>query len=263
MDMSTHHAKADIPVIDFSHWLNSKSKASQLSAAKSLIKAFQTFGFAYITNHNLPPDIINTAFATSKRLFSLDHETKMLAPHPDGPQVHRGYSHPRLEKVSQYAGGVEEVGEKLSATVDCKESYEIGSEENDEQPNVWLPEESLLGFMHFTTRLYWECEKLARAVLQAVAMGIGLEDAGVLTSCHSGLNYQLRLLHYPPIAAGELERGRVARMPAHRDWSSITLLFQDDCGGLEVEDPRDPGRFIPVTPVKNACVVNVGDLLMR
>lgn len=94
-------------------------------------------------------------------------------------------------------------------------------------------------------------------------MGIGLEDAGVLTMCHSGHNNQLWLLHYPQVAAGEVESGRVARMPAHSDWSSITLLFQDDCGGLEVEDPHAPGTFIPVTPVKNACVVNVGDLLMR
>lgn len=187
----------------------------------------------------------------------------MRAPHPDGPQVHRGYSHPGLEKVSQYAGGEEKVAEKLRETVDCKESYEIGSEENGEQPNVWLPEESLPGFRDFTTKFYWECEKLAREVLEAVAMGIGLEDAGVLTRCHSGHNNQLRLLHYPQIAAGEVENGRVARMPAHSDWSSITLLFQDDCGGLEVEDPHAPGRFIPVTPVKNACVVNVGDLLMR
>lgn len=134
--------KSEIPVIDFSPWLNSKSKASQLSVAKDLISAFQTVGFAYIIKHNLPPNLINDAFHASKRLFSLDHETKMLAPHPDGPQVHRGYSHPGLEKVSQYAGGEEEVGEKLRETTDCKESYEIGSEENGEQPNVWLQEES-------------------------------------------------------------------------------------------------------------------------
>jgi isopenicillin N synthase-like dioxygenase len=41
------------------------------------------------------------------------------------------------------------------------------------------------------------------------------------------------------------------------------MLFQDDCGGLEVEDVNNPGQFIPATPVKNAIVMNVGDLLQR
>jgi isopenicillin N synthase-like dioxygenase len=111
---------------------------------------------------------------------------------------------------------------------------------------------------------YWRCEEVAKVVLRALALGIGLEDGGAgLAGCHSGVNNQLRLLHYPAVAAAELESGRVARMPAHSDWSSITLLFQDECGGLEVEDPQRPGEFVPVAPIEGACVVNVGDLLMR
>ncbi|CAG7962487.1 unnamed protein product [Penicillium nalgiovense] len=39
---------------------------------------------------------------------------------------------------------------------------------------------------------------------------------------------QLRLLHYPPIPAEAIETERAARCPAHTDWSSITLVFQDD-----------------------------------
>lgn len=37
------------------------------------------------------------------------------------------------------------------------------------------------------------------------------------------------------------------------------MLFQDDCGGLEVEDINNPGQFIPATPFENAIVINVGD----
>jgi isopenicillin N synthase-like dioxygenase len=60
-----------------------------------------------------------------------------------------------------------------------------------------------------------------------------------------------------------IEEGKMARMPAHTDWSSMTMLFQDDCGGLQVEDPNVPGKFIGVEPVEGALVMNVGDLLMR
>jgi len=255
---------ADIPIIDFANLTtNIDDPSSRLSVAKSLVAACQQVGFAYITNHSLPPTLLNEAFQTSKALFALDHDAKMQAPHPKGSWVHRGYSHPGQEKVSQYAGGDANIGEQLREVADCKESYEIGSENNAEQPNVWLPEETLPGFRERMSAFYWQCNEVAQVVLQTLALGVGSEDAEHLTGHHSGLNNQLRLLHYPPIAATELESGRAARMPAHSDWSSITLLFQDECGGLEVENPKRSGEFIPVAPVEGACVVNVGDLLMR
>lgn len=52
-------------------------------------------------------------------------------------------------------------------------------------------------------------------------------------------------------------------MPAHSDWGTITMLFQDDSGGLQVEDPNRQGHFVDATPMTNALVMNVGDLLMR
>lgn len=137
----------------------------------------------------------------------------------------------------------------------------MGSENNPDQPNQWIPDEVLPGFRDFMNRFYWECFTAASDILRALAVGIGLEDADHILKLHSGHNNQLRLLHYPPIPAMALESQTTARMPAHCDWSSITLLFQDECGGLEVEDPQNPGIFIPATPIKNAIVMNVGDLL--
>ena len=255
-----------IPVVDFSRWNNSSSKDEQLAVAKELTEACRSVGFVYIINHGLPQNLLDQAFDTGKRLFALRHEEKMQAPHPPGPEVHRGYSHRGLEKVSQYMGGKEdddEVGEALREITDCKESYEIGSQDDKLQPNVWLPENTLPGFRDFTQMFYWECHKVALSVLRALALGIGLEDMDFFEQFHSGNNCQLRLLHYPPIPAADIVTKRVARMPAHTDWSTITMLFQDDCGGLEVEDPHTPGKFVPATPMPGACVMNVGDMLMR
>ena len=139
----------------------------------------------------------------------------------------------------------------------------MGGELDTEQPNVWIPEETLPGFREFMTKFYLECFDVAGDILRAIALGIGLEDEDHLLKLHGGQNNQLRLLHYPPVPAEALESKRMARMPAHTDWSSITMLFQDDCGGLEIEDIHSPGEFIPATPVKNAIVMNVGDLLQR
>lgn len=41
------------------------------------------------------------------------------------------------------------------------------------------------------------------------------------------------------------------------------MLFQDDCGGLEFEDPNDTGLFVPATPITGALALNIGDMLQR
>ena len=46
-----------------------------------------------------------------------------------------------------------------------------------------------------------------------------------------------------------------------RDYGTVTLLFQDDRGGLEVLSPK--GGFVPATPIPDTIVVNAGDLLQR
>ncbi|PYI12419.1 thymine dioxygenase [Aspergillus sclerotiicarbonarius CBS 121057] len=252
-----------IPVVDFSSWYNTQDESSRQRVAHELVEACQEVGFVYIVNHSLSETILNAAFDWMKRLFELSDEEKMQAPHPEGWAVHRGYSWPGLEKVSQVmsSGDDEEVRKKLREIPDVKEIYDIGSEENSAQPNQWIPKETLPGFRAFMVRFYWECNKVGCEILRALATGLDLEDECYLTKRHSGYNNQLRLLHYLPVPAEDLERERTARCPAHTDWSSITMLFQDDCGGLEVEDVSRPGIFVPAAPLKNAIVMNVGDLL--
>ena len=46
-----------------------------------------------------------------------------------------------------------------------------------------------------------------------------------------------------------------------QDYGSITLLFQDSRGGLQVKSPQ--GTFVNATPVEGTIVVNAGDLLAR
>ncbi|KAI0005240.1 thymine dioxygenase [Xylariaceae sp. FL0662B] len=256
--------KGTIPVIDFSAWPKESTKDKK-HIASELTNACRRVGFAYIINHRVSNELLEEAFGWSKKLFDLPEERKMLAPHPPGPYIHRGYSWPGLEKVSQdiIKDGDDKREAENRKVSDVKESYEIGSENFELQPNVWLPEEVLPGFRSFMTEFYWKCFEAAKELLRALAIGIGLDDEDFFLRFHSGENNQLRLLHYPPVEVGKLSSSTIARMPAHSDWGTITMLFQDRCGGLQVEDPNKPGSFIDATPMKNALVVNVGDLLMR
>ncbi|RMX46421.1 hypothetical protein pdam_00000618 [Pocillopora damicornis] len=71
----------------------------------------------------------------------------------------------------------------------------------------------------------------------------------------------LRLLHYPPLPDKyNIKPGQV-RCGEHSDYGSITLLFQDEIGGLEVL-PVD-GKYTPAVPIPKTVLVNIGDLMQR
>lgn len=146
-----------------------------------------------------------------------------------------------------------------------QESYEVGSEHNSAQPNIWLPEETLPGYREFSTKFYWELNKAAQTILEAISFGLSLpnDEKNDFLQLHSGHNNQLRYLHYPPVETEKIERKVIGRMPAHQDWSSFTMLFQDDVGGLELEHPHHRGTFLAAKPIPGACVVNIGDMLQR
>ncbi|KIW52346.1 hypothetical protein PV05_07988 [Exophiala xenobiotica] len=262
---SAHASPANIPIVDLRSFSSPDSTTEdRRTAAEELVKACREVGFVYIQNHGVPQEELNRAFEVSKKFYDLPTEAKLKAPHPPGWAVHRGYSWPGLEKVSNVLSKTddEESVKQLRETQDFKESYEVGSENNPNQPNVWPPDDVMPEWRPFMTSFYWTCFEAAKRILRALALGIGLEEDHLLRY-HSGDYNQLRLLHYPPVPAQAIEGGKLARMPAHTDWSTMTMLFQDDCGGLQVEDPKRPGDFIDVAPIPGTLVMNVGDLLMR
>ncbi|RFU24826.1 hypothetical protein B7463_g11511, partial [Scytalidium lignicola] len=115
--------QTSIPVIDFADWHSPSSAEARFRIAKELTDACHNVGFVCIVNHGVLTDLLEEAFHWSKRLFDLKTEEKMLVPHPDGPTVHRGYSWPGLEKVSQVISTDEEVRKKLREMTDCKVRY--------------------------------------------------------------------------------------------------------------------------------------------
>lgn len=159
-----------------------------------------------------------------------------------------------------------------------KESFEIGREGDDEFENFWPGNNNKLGggggdggwgdeFRVTMMEFFDCCRELHRVVMRAIALGMGLEESFFEGYVRKGDN-TLRLLHYPPIAKDTFKAGRV-RAGAHTDYGSVTFLFQDSAGGLQVERPpgrdgnNNKGVFVDVKPVEGAIVLNSGDLLAR
>lgn len=106
------------------------------------------------------------------------------------------------------------------------------------------------------------CADLVHRILDALSIALNVPEPG-LSPTHAKSLFQLRLLHYPAIDTEQLENNTRSRINAHSDFGTLTLLFQDDVGGLEIEDPNRPGSFRPATPIENTILVNVGDLMAR
>lgn len=119
----------------------------------------------------------------------------------------------------------------------------------------------LAGFRQAMVDFFDQCKALHVEVMRAIAVGMSLPRDFFDPFVDDGDN-TLRLLHYPAVSRDvfRINPGQV-RAGEHSDYGSITLLFQDDRGGLQVRSPN--GRFVDAAPIEDTCVVNAGDLLAR
>ena len=105
-------------------------------------------------------------------------------------------------------------------------------------------------------------QKASLTIMEACEVGLDLAPGTLVERCTPAAS-ELRLNHYPPVSISKLNEGLTKRTWPHSDFGIITLLFQDEVGGLELED-RSNGTFTPVTrkdPYE--MVVNVSDTFER
>ncbi|CAK7322556.1 unnamed protein product [Dovyalis caffra] len=100
-----------------------------------------------------------------------------------------------------------------------------------------------------------EKEKLAFKLMELIALSLGLPKDRFLEFFEEQ-NSVIRLIHYPPCTIPDLALG-VGR---HKDDTTLTILAQDDVGGLEVRRKTD-GEWLRVKPIPNSCIINVGDIV--
>ena len=123
-------------------------------------------------------------------------------------------------------------------------------------PNQWPAE--LPGFRDAVLGYVAAVEQVARRLTAAIALAFDLDEHWFDPHFRRPTTW-LRLLHYPPLP-DPLPSDLYGSAP-HTDYGFLTVLAQDDTGGLEVR-ARD-GGWIPAPPLPGTFVVNVADMLMR
>jgi len=153
--------------------------------------------------------------------------------------------------------------EALRAEVpDLKETFEIGREDEKDHPNQWPSSDAAAReFKEFMLGFFAQCKQLHIELMRAIAVGMGIQESYFDAYTDVGDN-TLRLLHYPEVPKSLFEINKLqVRAGEHTDYGSITLLFQDDRGGLQVKSLD--GTYVDATPIPGTVVINAGDLLAR
>ncbi|KAI9497690.1 hypothetical protein BDB00DRAFT_803633 [Zychaea mexicana] len=233
-----------LPVIDFSDFSNRSS-----TIAQEVLYACKTIGFFYVINHEIPKEMVDNAFALSKKFYDLPLEKK------DKFYIknNRGYTGLFVQKLDP----------DTQKQGDHKEAFNFGPFVNGEY-NYPLPEvfeESKSEIESFSRACHGTITHILEAF--AIALQIPEEEGGreYFSRTHQydepKCGETLRFLKYP--RGAESTYKEPVRAGAHTDYGSITLLFQKDIGGLEVQASRTEWISAPI--IDDAILVNVGGVM--
>jgi len=245
---------ASLPVIDISG-LTSASAAERQKVGAALHVACVDKGFFYIKNHGVQETLVDDVFSEAAAFFALPAEQKAEVDKAKS-KVNRGYE--------PLQGQTLEPG----TPPDLKEGYYIGPDHAPDDPRV------VAGMFNHGPNQWPAQRPNFRPVMQAylgvmldlsarmmggIALSLDLPEDHFAGFCADAMA-TVRLLHYPPQPARALAGQKGAG--AHTDFGGLTLLRQDDVGGLQVWDQSSDG-WIHADPISGTYVVNLGDMIAR
>jgi isopenicillin N synthase-like dioxygenase len=255
--MSSLHAKlvdkSTLPMISIKD-LRSTDRQSRMAVGHAIRNACMDTGFFYICDHGVPSSLMDAVLSEARRFFALPLEQKL-----------------RLDMANSYcARGYEPIGKQtleFGTPPDRKESFQISRElpQDDPRviarvinhgPNQWPAD--LPGWRETCESYLSAMTELATLLMSGIALSLALPEQAFRDFCEEPIA-TLRLLHYPPQPAHPKpnEKG----CGAHTDWGALTILLQDNVGGLQVWDEHL--GWIHAAPIPGTYVVNLGDMMAR
>ncbi len=239
-----------VPVIDIS---GLRDDTAVDAVGNALDAACRDNGFFSIVGHGIDQSLMRDIDRAARQFFALDEATKAEIAMPVGGRAWRGW----------FPLG----GEVTNGIPDRKEGLYLGQELGDDDQRV-VGGIALHGRNLFpadvpalrTAVLSWldALTDLGHLVMGGIAVGLGLPRDWFRDHLTGDPTVLFRIFRYPmrTDADGAGEWG----VAEHTDYGLLTLLMQDDCGGLQVNG-RD--GWVDAEPVEGAFVCNIGDMLER
>lgn len=233
-----------IPVVDL-------GAGDETAVAEAIDRACREVGFFSVVGHGVDPELCARLDRLAREFFARPDSEKHAVAMARGGAAWRGWFPLH--------------GELTSGTPDHKEGYYFGRELRASDPrvvaglplhgpNLFPAAPAALGA---TVLEYLDAlEALGHRLTRAVSIGLGLAPEALTQRWFRDPVILLRLFRYPPAGPGDPAKG----VGEHTDYGFLTLLWQDDSGGLEV---RTDDGWIEIPPDPAAFVCNLGDMLDR
>lgn len=242
-----------VPLIDIEPLLGGHDGARNAVAA-AIDAACRTSGFFCIGGHGVSGELMARIDALSRQFFAQPEAIKAEIAMAKGGAAWRGW----------FPLG----GELTRGVPDGKEGVYFGAEHPLDHPHVragralhgpnqFPSEPAQLG----PTVLEWmtEMTKLGHLLMSALGHGLGLGAGWFEQHLTADPVTLFRIFTYPGDWPGEWG------VAEHTDYGLLTILMQDDCGGLQVRTTEPDGTTVwrDVPPIPGTFVCNIGDMLER
>jgi isopenicillin N synthase-like dioxygenase len=239
-----------LPVIDVGAFVTANRDRTR--AAEAIRGACRSAGFFYIVGHGIDEELQARLESLSRQFFAEPLEKKLAIRMEHGGLAWRGYFPVR--------------GELTKGKPDLKEGLYFGAELPDDHPRVAagtpLHGRNLFpdvpGFRAAVLDYISAMTALGHALMEGIGLSLGLEASYFHDRYTRDPLILFRIFNYPARQASstEPEWG----VGEHTDYGLLTILKQDDVGGLQV---KGPSGWIDAPPIPEAFVCNIGDMLDR
>ncbi len=240
-----------IPVIDIKPLVEGSTQTQRV--AREIRDACMQEGFFYVVGHGIDTQLQIRLEELSRRFFAQDTESKMAIRMSLGGRAWRGYF---------------PLGDELtSGKPDQKEGIYFGAELSSDNPLVrnetpihgknLFP--NIDGFRETILEYIDAQTQLGHTLMRGIAMSLGVEGTYFADRFTGDPLILFRIFNYPYVEQPK-EAEPQWGVGEHTDYGLLTMLKQDDCGGLEV---KSEGGWISAPPIENSFVCNIGDMLDR
>jgi isopenicillin N synthase-like dioxygenase len=249
-------SNAAIPLIDL-HPLLSDTEGGLKHVADQIDDIYSNVGFGYLINHGITEELTRGILSASMQFHALSREEKLRIEIND---FHRGFipintSTDTTTKVAKVT--------RPQQSESFMMMHELATDHPDVRdraflagPNQWP--DSLPAFEPMVRAYEAAVANLARKLTRAIALSLGLPENGLDHHFARPTTF-LRLLYYPPQPPQSPDD--LFGSAPHTDYGFITILLQDDAGGLQVR--AKDGSWIEAPPRAGSFVMNTSDMLHR
>lgn len=249
-------ASDEIPTIDLGELVADPGPAAWERVAAQIHESCTSVGFFYAVGHGIAAQVIDDCFEANRRFHARPVEEKLALKQN---QWHRGYQAMGSSTLKSQARFAAARSPNQMESFFVRHEVDPGHPDYERRPlqgpNRW-PDDPW--FVATVRRYDTATRELGMKLLPAFSVAVG-EAPDFFTRRFTPPSTALRLIHYPPTPVVPDEE--LFGIHPHTDYGFLTILAQDDVGGLQVR--RVDGSWIDAPYVPASFVMNIGDGLAR